>query len=73
MTWFKYEKSSGPDGDSVNTTPCGSGPTLAIELKPKMGHCLADESVGGAGSTALCNFCLKQFYKFQQGITTSLR
>jgi hypothetical protein len=51
---------------------CGSGPTLAIELKPKMGHCLADESVGGA-ATALCNFCLKQFYKFQQGITTSLR
>lgn len=58
-----------PAGLTLYTT----GPTLAIELKPKMGHCLSGETRSRHHpTTALCNFCLKQFYKYQQGLTSNL-
>jgi len=44
------------------------GPTLSIELKPKTGVLFPEN----CPHTSLCNFCLKQFYKLQQGATDKL-
>jgi len=41
----------------------GIGPTLTVELKPKTGYLLPTN----CPHPLLCNFCLKQFYKMEQG------
>lgn len=41
----------------------GIGPTLTVELKPKTGYLLS----ANCPHPFLCNFCLKQFYKMEQG------
>jgi len=46
----------------------GGGRTLTIEIKPKTGFLLADN----CPHPRLCNFCLKQFYKLQQGLANAI-
>ena len=45
------------------------GPTLTVELKPKTGYLLS----ANCPHPFLCNFCLKQFYKMEQGTIKRFR
>ena len=45
------------------------GPTLTVELKPKTGYLLPTN----CPHPLLCNFCLKQFYKMEQGTIKRIR